>query len=233
MEKKKIIDPVTGKEIWVIVDENGTIIESNVTPPEDVLDNEAKKKLKEQEIERLKAELDTVKKAYVMDTEDLKKNMENLAAMVAKLTEANSVAKINQEANNVLNPQEKIVYVENPETAAINKNLIDKVTQLSKFKEEAEHEKFINAQLKAKPYLADLVKTLGVRTQEDYVKFIMPLEEREEENARIREQLKNNQTRDMVSEYGITRADRVTSAEEKILKESEEEAFSLFSRLII
>ena len=51
MIKKKIIDPVTGKEIWVIVDENGTIIESNVTPPEDVLDNEAKKKLKEQEIE--------------------------------------------------------------------------------------------------------------------------------------------------------------------------------------
>ena len=131
--KKKIIDPATGKEIWVIVDENGTIIESNVTPPEDVLDNEAKKKLKEQEIERLKAELDTVKKAYVMDTEDLKKNMENLAAMVAKLTEANSVAKINQEANNVLNPQEKIVYIENPETAAINKNLIDKVIQLSKF----------------------------------------------------------------------------------------------------
>ena len=52
--KKKIIDPVTGKEIWVIVDENGTIIESNVTPPEDVLDDEAKKKLKDQEVERLK-----------------------------------------------------------------------------------------------------------------------------------------------------------------------------------
>src|SRR5574344_1903599 len=103
--KKKIIDPVTNKEIWVIVDENGTIIESNVTPPENVLDDEAKKKLKDQEVERLKAELDTVKRAYVMDTADLKKNMDSLAEMVAKLTEATTANKINQEANNILNPQ--------------------------------------------------------------------------------------------------------------------------------
>lgn len=43
MKKKKIIDPETGKEIWVLVDEAGNIIEKNVSAPEDVL-TEAQKK---------------------------------------------------------------------------------------------------------------------------------------------------------------------------------------------
>ena len=40
--KRKIIDPNTGKEIWVLVDENGNILESNVEPPESEIDNAKK-----------------------------------------------------------------------------------------------------------------------------------------------------------------------------------------------
>lgn len=231
MIKKKIIDPETGKEIWVLVDAEGNIVEKNVAPPEGELTDEQKKIAKENEAAKIKEELDSLKKLYAINAEETASNMKSLMDLVKKLTEEKNTNEDKKRAEDLLK-EEKIVYMENPETSQINKALLEKVSILQKAKEESDHEKFIQAQLKAKPYMAELVKRLEIKTQADYIKIIMPLEEMEEEKARMIEQLKNNQTRNIYDEYGAGRGDKMSSAEERILKEAEEDASSFLFRLI-
>lgn len=94
---------------------------------------------------------------------------------------------------------------------------------------------FIKAQIEAKPFMKKLVEQLGIKTQADYIRIAMPLEETEEENAKLREQIKNNQNRNPINEYGIGMYG-VTQSEaalDKINKDAQLEAESFLSRLLI
>lgn len=229
--KKKIIDPSTGKEIWVIVDAEGNILESDVAPPDGELTDAQKKENKDNETTKMKEELEALKQLYTMNATENANSVKALMEMVKTLTETAKATDIKKQAEEVLK-EEKVVYVENPENAQINKSLLDKVALLQKRDEEATHREFIKAQLESKPYLKELVTKLGVTTREAYIKTIMPLEEREEELYTLKQQLKNNQGRDMYDEYGIGRKENLSSSEDKIAKSIEDEATSLFSRLI-
>lgn len=233
MKKIKIVDPDTGKEIWVLVDENGNIIEKNVPAPEDTLTEEQKKILrKEKEKERLE-KLETANQATLAELSKMQESFMSMSKMMEQLLNMNNKKDgENEEIEKKKEPD--VVYVPDPSIEQQNKVLAQKAKEFDEYKKLQENKEFIQAQTKAKPFMADLIAKLGIKTKEDYIRIAMPLEEREEENAKLKEQIKNNQHRNPVQEYGMLYGGTSgnSSVEDKILKEAEEEVEKMFARLI-
>ena len=236
MEKKKIIDPETGKEIWVLVDAEGNIIEKNVPAPEETLTEAQRKEL---ELERQKAEkekFEVFQQTTLTEVNTLKETINTLSETMAKLMQTITAPQKTQDQNQEpTEPQEKIVYVADPNMEQANKVLAQKAKEFEEYKQMQQNKDFIKSQIEAKPFMKDLVEKLGIKTQADYIRIAIPLEEREEENAKIKEQLKSNQNRNPINEYGIGMFGVSTSesALDKINKEAQAEADSFLSRLLV
>ena len=85
MKKKKIIDPETGKEIWVLVDEAGNIIEKNVSAPEDVLTEAQKKELELEKQKDEKEKLEVFQQTTLTEVESLKATIATMSESMAKM----------------------------------------------------------------------------------------------------------------------------------------------------
>ena len=195
MIKKKIIDPETGKEIWVLVDTEGNIIEKNVSPPEETLTEAQKKELELEKQKADKEKFEIFQQTTLTEVSTLKETINTLSDTMNKLMQA--IAKP-QDSNTPPSeqpqePVEKIVYVTDPTTEQANKVLAQKAKEFDEYKMLQQNKDFIKAQIEAKPFMKKLVEQLGIKTQADYIRIAMPLEETEEENAKLREQIKNNQ----------------------------------------
>lgn len=236
MIKKKIIDPETGKEIWVLVDTEGNIIEKNVSPPEETLTEAQKKELELEKQKADKEKFEIFQQTTLTEVSTLKETINTLSDTMNKLMQA--IAKP-QDSNTPPSeqpqePVEKIVYVTDPTTEQANKVLAQKAKEFDEYKMLQQNKDFIKAQIEAKPFMKKLVEQLGIKTQADYIRIAMPLEETEEENAKLREQIKNNQNRNPINEYGIGMYG-VTQSEaalDKINKDAQLEAESFLSRLL-
>lgn len=234
--KKKIIDPETGKEIWVLVDAEGNIVEKNVPAPEETLTEAQRKEL---ELERQKAEkekFEVFQQTTLTEVNTLKETINTLSETMAKLMQTITAPQKTQDQNQEpTETQEKIVYVADPNMEQANKVLAQKAKEFEEYKQMQQNKDFIKSQIEAKPFMKDLVEKLGIKTQADYIRIAIPLEEREEENAKIKEQLKSNQNRNPINEYGIGMFGVSTSesALDKINKEAQAEADSFLSRLLV
>ena len=230
--KRKIIDPSTGKEIWVLVDENGNILESNVEPPESEIDN-AKKTLDSNTISLLEQKIANMEKANSMEISTIKEQNEKLLNLITQLTQQQQVSPPD---TNIIPPQTNV----NPEKQELSKqeadailrerNLLNKIELLEKANKMSEDRDWINAQVQTKPYMKDLISKLNITTKEDYIKICMPLEEREESVYKAQKQIEKNYTKDIINEYGITVGSASTKNEKlvKAAKESTDIADDLF-----
>lgn len=242
MKKKKIIDPETGKEIWVLVDEAGNIIEKNVSAPEDVLTEAQKKELELEKQKDEKEKLEVFQQTTLTEVESLKSTIATMSESMAKMMQFLAEGKLPtvkpEEGTQVAGEaqaQEKVVYVADPQTEQQNKILAQKVKEFDEYKALQANKEFISAQINAKPFMKELIAQLGIKTQADYIRIAMPLEEREEENAKLREQIKNNQNRNPINEYGMGMYGISSSSEtviDKANKDAQVEAESFLSRLL-
>lgn len=231
--KRKIIDPSTGKEIWVLVDENGNILESNVEPPESEIDN-AKKTLDSNTISLLEQKIANMEKANSMEISTIKEQNEKLLNLITQLTQQQQ--QVSPPDTNIIPPQTNV----NPEKQELSKqeadailrekNLLNKIELLEKANKMSEDRDWINAQVQTKPYMKDLISKLNITTKEDYIKICMPLEEREESVYKAQKQIEKNYTKDIINEYGITVGSASTKNEKlvKAAKESTDIADDLF-----
>lgn len=231
--KRKIIDPSTGKEIWVLVDENGNILESNVEPPESEIDN-AKKTLDSNTISLLEQKIANMEKTNGMEISAIKEQNEKLLNLITQLTHQQQ--QVLPPDTNIIPPQPNV----NPEKQELSKqdadailrekNLLSKIELLEKASKMSEDREWIGAQVQAKPYMKDLITKLNITTKEDYIKICMPLEEREESVYKAQKQIEKNHTKDIINEYGITVGSASTKNEKlvKAAKESTELADDLF-----
>ena len=230
--KRKIIDPNTGKEIWVLVDENGNILESNVEPPESEIDN-AKKTLDSNTISLLEQKIANMEKANSMEISTIKEQNEKLLNLITQLTQQQQQvtppdATIIQQPN--AKPEKTELSKHDADAILREKNLLSKIELLEKANKMSEDREWIGAQVQAKPYMKDLITKLNITTKEDYIKICMPLEEREESVYKAQKQIEKNHTKDIINEYGITVGNASTKNEKlvKAAKESTELADDLF-----
>lgn len=230
--KRKIIDPNTGKEIWVLVDENGNILESNVEPPESEIDN-AKKTLDSNTISLLEQKIANMEKANSMEISTIKEQNEKLLNLITQLTQQQQQvtppdATIIQQPN--AKPEKTELSKHDADAILREKNLLSKIELLEKANKMSEDREWIGAQVQAKPYMKDLITKLNITTKEDYIKICMPLEEREESVYKAQKQIEKNHTKDIINEYGITVGSASTKNEKlvKAAKESTELADDLF-----
>lgn len=230
--KRKIIDPNTGKEIWVLVDENGNILESNVEPPESEIDN-AKKTLDSNTVSLLEQKIANMEKANSMEISAIKEQNEKLLNLITQFTQQQQVsppdATIIQPQSNA-KPEKTELSKQDADAILREKNLLSKIELLEKANKMSEDREWIGAQVQAKPYMKDLISTLNITTKEDYIKTCMPLEEREESVYKAQKQIEKNHTKDIINEYGITVGSTSTKNEKlvKAAKESTELADDLF-----
>lgn len=231
--KRKIIDPNTGKEIWVLVDENGNILESNVEPPEAEIDN-AKKTLDSNTISLLEQKIANMEKANSMEISAIKEQNEKLLNLITQLTQQQQKvsppdATIIQSQSNA-KPEKTELSKQDADAILREKNLLSKIELLEKANKMSEDREWIGAQVQAKPYMKDLISKLNITTKEDYIKICMPLEEREESVYKAQKQIEKNHTKDIINEYGITVGSASTKNEKlvKAAKESTELADDLF-----
>ena len=229
--KRKIIDPSTGKEIWVLVDENGNILESNVEPPESEIDN-AKKTLDSNTISLLEQKIANMEKANSMEISTIKEQNEQLLNLITQLTQQQALppdATIIQQQQNAT-PEKQELSKQDADAILREKNLLSKIELLEKANKMSEDREWIGAQVQAKPYMKDLISKLNITTKEDYIKICMPLEEREESVYKSQKQIEKNYTKDIINEYGITVGSASTKNEKlvKAAKESTELADDLF-----
>ena len=152
MKIVKMVDPDTGKQIWCKVDENGNIIEKNVSPPTDELTEEGKQKQKNEEINALKLELENIKKISVMEMEGLKEANKGLMEMLKSIQD--NMSKVPDKKDDE-QEKEKIIYATSPEDQKIMQNLIQKQQDFDNYKAQIENEKYINAQIQAKPWVKE------------------------------------------------------------------------------
>lgn len=233
--KRKIIDPNTGKEIWVLVDENGNILESNVEPPESEIDN-AKKTLDSNTISLLEQKIANMEKANSMEISTIKEQNEKLLNLITQLTQQQQQASppdatiIQQQSQSNAKPEKTELSKQDADAILREKNLLNKIELLEKANKMSEDKEWINAQVQAKPYMKDLITKLNITTKEDYIKICMPLEEREESVYKAQKQIEKNHTKDIINEYGITVGSASTKNEKlvKAAKESTEIADDLF-----
>lgn len=231
--KRKIIDPSTGKEIWVLVDENGNILESNVEPPESEIDN-AKKTLDSNTISLLEQKIANMEKANSMEIATIKEQNEKLLNLITQLTQPQQQvsppdATIIQSQSNA-KPEKTELSKQDADAILREKNLLSKIELLEKANKMSEDKEWIGVQVQAKPYMKDLISKLNITTKEDYIKTCMPLEEREESVYKAQKQIEKNHTKDIINEYGITVGSASTKNEKlvKAAKESTELADDLF-----
>lgn len=230
--KRKIIDPSTGKEIWVLVDENGNILESNVEPPESEIDN-AKKTLDSNTISLLEQKIANMEKANSMEISTIKEQNEKLLNLITQLTQQQQVPPPD---TNIIPPQpnakpeKQELSKQDADAILREKNLLNKIELLEKANKMSEDKEWINAQVQTKPYMKDLISKLNITTKEDYIKICMPLEEREESVYKAQKQIEKNHTKDIINEYGITVGSASTKNEKlvKAAKESTDLADDLF-----
>ena len=231
--KRKIIDPSTGKEIWVLVDENGNILESNVEPPESEIDN-AKKTLDSNTISLLEQKIANMEKANSMEISTIKEQNEKLLNLITQLTQQQQ--QVSPPDTNIIppqpnaNPEKQELSKQDADAILREKNLLNKIELLEKANKMSEDRDWINAQVQAKPYMKDLISKLNITTKEDYIKICMPLEEREESVYKAQKQIEKNYTKDIINEYGITVGSASTKNEKlvKAAKESTDLADDLF-----
>ena len=230
--KRKIIDPNTGKEIWVLVDENGNILESNVEPPESEIDN-AKKTLDSNTISLLEQKIANMEKANSMEISTIKEQNEKLLNLITQLTQQQQQvtppdATIIQQPN--AKPEKTELSKHDADAILREKNLLSKIELLEKANKMSEDREWIGAQVQSKPYMKDLISKLNITTKEDYIKICMPLEEREESVYKAQKQIEKNHTKDIINEYGITVGSASTKNEKlvKAAKESTDIADDLF-----
>ena len=222
--KRKIIDPNTGKEIWVLVDENGNILESNVEPPESEIDN-AKKTLDSNTISLLEQKIANMEKANSMEISTIKEQNEKLLNLITQLTQQQQQATppdatIIQSQSNA-KPEKIELSTQDADAILREKNLLSKIELLEKANKMSEDREWIGAQVQAKPYMKDLISKLNITTKEDYIKICMPLEEREESVYKAQKQIEKNHTKDIINEYGIT-VGSVSTKNEKLVKAAKE-----------
>lgn len=233
--KRKIIDPSTGKEIWVLVDENGNILESNVEPPESEIDN-AKKTLDSNTISLLEQKIANMEKANSMEISTIKEQNEKLLNLITQLTQQQQQASppdatiIQQQSQQNPKPEKQELSKQDADAILREKNLLNKIELLEKANKMSEDKEWINAQVQTKPYMKDLISKLNITTKEDYIKICMPLEEREESVYKAQKQIEKNHTKDIINEYGITVGSASTKNEKlvKAAKESTDLADDLF-----
>ena len=222
--KRKIIDPSTGKEIWVLVDENGNILESNVEPPESEIDN-AKKTLDANTISLLEQKIANMEKANSMEISTIKEQNEKLLNLITQLTQKQQ--QVPPPDTNIIppqpnaNPEKQELSKQEADAILREKNLLNKIELLEKASKMSEDREWISAQVQAKPYMKDLISKLNITTKEDYIKICMPLEEREESVYKAQKQIEKNHTKDIINEYGIT-VGNVSTKNEKLVKAAKE-----------
>lgn len=232
--KRKIIDPSTGKEIWVLVDENGNILESNVEPPESEIDN-AKNTLDSNTISLLEQKIANMEKANSMEISTIKEQNEKLLNLITQLTQQQQVSPpdatiIQQQSQQNPKPEKQELSKQDADAILREKNLLNKIELLEKANKMSEDKEWIGAQVQEKPYMKDLISKLNITTKEDYIKICMPLEEREESAYKAQKQIEKNHTKDIINEYGITVGSTSTKNEKlvKAAKESTDIADDLF-----
>ena len=230
--KRKIIDPNTGKEIWVLVDENGNILESNVEPPESEIDN-AKKTLDSNTVSLLEQKIANMEKTNSIEISTIKEQNEKLLNLITQLTQQQQQvtppdATIIQQPN--AKPEKTELSKQDADAILREKNLLSKIELLEKANKMSEDREWIGAQVQSKPYMKDLISKLNITTKEDYIKICMPLEEREESVYKAQKQIEKNHTKDIINEYGITVGSASTKNEKlvKAAKESTDIADDLF-----
>ncbi len=107
-------------------------------------------------------------------------------------------------------PKKKVVKISPEEEANIQSKeiLLNQMAKLEQQIKDRDEKDFIKTQIADKPYVADAVKKAKIATQNDYIRFIMPLEEDLKEKEELKRKVVTREDADIFTEYGLMGASR-------------------------
>jgi hypothetical protein len=151
------------------------------------------------------------KKLKVMDQENVlglnkMANMEQELAQTKKMM-ADMQLLLTKIADNSKPVKKKVVSRTSPEELAdiaSKQILLDEVTKLKNSVKERDERDFIKNQVSDKPWVSDTVKKLKIATENEYIRYILPIEDDLKEKEELRKRAVNSEERDLMSEYGLT-----------------------------
>lgn len=89
------------------------------------------------------------------------------------------------------------------EDLRIRQTLVSEIERLNLKSKLADEKAFITQTLIDKPFLKDVIKLQDIKNQNEYIKFILPMESFYETAYKNEKAVQNNQSRDIINDYGF------------------------------
>lgn len=151
------------------------------------------------------------KKLKVMDQENVlglnkMANMEEELAQTKKMMSEMQML-LSKIADNSKPVKKKTVSKTSPSELAdiaSKEILLNEVAKLKNSVKERDERDFIKSQISDKPWVSETVKKLKIATENEYIRYILPIEEDLKEKEDLRKRATNSEERDLMTEYGLT-----------------------------
>lgn len=189
--------------------------EVKTEPESSVIDEELAK------LKQLERDMSLTK---VKELEDQIAELKNTNAQVLEMLKE---LKGSKQADKIETPQK-----ESYEQIRERKVLLEQMAKLEKQVKDGADEKFISERIAEKPYIKDTIKKLGIKTQQQYISMIMPLEdflkEAEENKEKINKMTMNDPFNRQVKTLKDPSAIKYTAEQKEAIEKTESFIGSIF-----
>lgn len=212
-EKDKTIEQETPEVTPEVTQEETPEVKTE--PESSVIDEELAK------LKQLERDMSLTK---VKELEDQITELKNTNAQVLEMLKE---LKGNKQADKIETPQK-----ESYEQIRERKVLLEQMAKLEKQVKDGADEKFISERIAEKPYIKDTIKKLGIKTQQQYISMIMPLEESlkeaEENKEKINKMTMNDPFNRQVKTLKDPSAIKYTAEQKEAIEKTESFIGSIF-----
>lgn len=212
-EKDKTIEQETPEVTPEVIPEEKQEVKTEPEPS--VIDEELAK------LKQLERDMSLTK---VKELEDQITELKNTNAQVLEMLKE---LKGNKQADKIETPQK-----ESYEQIRERKVLLEQMAKLEKQVKDGADEKFISERIAEKPYIKDTIKKLGIKTQQQYISMIMPLEESlkeaEENKEKINKMTMNDPFNRQVKTLKDPSAIKYTAEQKEAIEKTESFIGSIF-----
>lgn len=212
-EKDKTIEQETPEVTPEVTPEETPEVKTE--PESSVIDEELAK------LKQLERDMSLTK---VKELEDQITELKNTNAQVLEMLKE---LKGNKQADKIETPQK-----ESYEQIRERKVLLEQMAKLEKQVKDGADEKFISERIAEKPYIKDTIKKLGIKTQQQYISMIMPLEESlkeaEENKEKINKMTMNDPFNRQVKTLKDPSAIKYTAEQKEAIEKTESFIGSIF-----
>lgn len=188
--------------------------EVKTEPESSVIDEELAK------LKQLERDMSLTK---VKELEDQIEELKNTNAQVLEMLKE---LKGSKQADKIETPKESYEQIRE------RKVLLEQMAKLEKQVKDGADEKFISERIAEKPYIKDTIKKLGIKTQQQYISMIMPLEdslkEAEENREKINKMTMNDPFNRQVKTLKDPSAIKYTAEQKEAIEKTESFIGSIF-----